>query len=253
MAMKPVAKKILIVIGVLYLVATGLMILNARLTELSKAEEEVVGDLEARLNEVARQHEAIVEEVDEKAAERVYRSELKARGSIIEFNYTLIFQMLNFAVLVGLLYALLWDPLLGFLDARSKEIADRQKATEEDRAKAAETLAEAMEQFEEARRERASVRENAAQEALKVREDILQKARDESEHLMRTTRQELEAQINAAREDLSKQIGGLACDVASRMLQRDFKEEDNRELIETFLKELEEVEVPEGSATQEQA
>ena len=242
MAMKPVAKKILLGLSAAYAVAVVLMLVAYARKGIGPEEKPKVDALQAALQQVSK-------DLSRGDIERIYAEELAPRGAIVGFNYTLLLQMLNFGLLVALVYAFLWDPLLAFLDKRGGEIAQNLDDAESARETAAAERAEATQDLEAARQERAAARANAAREAQNVRDEIVSKAREESERLIATTREELEAQIAAARAELLRQIGDMACDIAGRVVEREVSSDDHRALVDRFLAELDSSAVTPGPET----
>ena len=236
MAMKPVAKKVLIVIGVVYVIVVIMMIVASRMGRLTVKEKLAVSKLHQAL-------QAVDPGVKPDLAEDIYKERLAPRGAIIAFNYTLLLNLLNFGLLVALAYGLLWDPMLKFLDERSREVADNIRSAEKDRAGAAADREDAGRELEGARDERAESRSHARREAMEVRDEIVQKAREDARRLIERTELELEAAIESAKADLRAAIGDIACDIAARIIEREINPQDQEALVRQFLANLEKAEI----------
>lgn len=236
MAMKPVAKKALIVIGVLYFVTVVMMIVATRTAAPTAKDKAAIAKLHTALRTVSP-------DADPDLAEAIYEEKLKPRGEIIAFNYTMVLNILNFGVLFLLMYGFLWDPMLKFLDERSRDVAENIDSAEQDRAKAAAEHAEANQEMLRARDEHAQVRSRARHEALAAREEIVAKAREEAQRLIEHTQQELEVAIETAKAELRAHIGDLACEVAARILEREIKPHDQDALVQEFMANLEKTDI----------
>jgi hypothetical protein len=171
--MKPMAKKGLMVIVALYAVTVGLMIANFLERAEPKHPEEVMQRLQDDLNQIlAWAHEADPEHIRDpqqpitapEAAE--VRDDLLAKkGLIININYTLIMQCLNFAVLLLVLYAWLWDPMLRFLDKRRALVKERLDEAAASREEAAGLRDQRQQELGKLRQERGQIIEQAKRAA----------------------------------------------------------------------------------------
>jgi len=145
-----------------------------------------------------------------------------------------IFQVLNFLVLVVLLYAFAYRPILNMLDTRKKKIAQgledarvaaeaRANAEKEAREIIAKAQAEANQKIREATdRAEAAAREVQAQaeaDATKARESALAEAALERDRVL---------------ADLRGQIAGLAMAAAQRLIGEALDERRQHALIEEF-------------------
>ncbi|MDN5939807.1 MAG: F0F1 ATP synthase subunit B, partial [Salinisphaera sp.] len=90
---------------------------------------------------------------------------------------TLIVEIIIFLVTIWLLKRWLWGPLLGVMDARSKQIADGIAAGEKGQRKLLESERQAQEAIEEARQRATKVIDNANRRA----QEVVDAARSEAE------------------------------------------------------------------------
>ena len=209
---------------------------------LSESERRVISEVKLKLDALRKTDKDLIE-VDESGAERIYETELKRRGEIIAFNYTMVLNILNFGVLFFLMYGFLWDPMLKFLDERSRQVAENVDSAEQDRAQAATERDEANRERARARDEHAQVRSRARHEALSEREEIVAKAHEEAHRLIQHAQEELQVAIETAKAELRAQIGDLACEVAARILEREIRPQDQDALVEEFMANLEKAEI----------
>lgn len=249
LAMKPAAKKGLLVVGVLYALCVIMLIVVAQLGKTTDAERNSVAELQTALNQFVAQLNEKAEadpdalapavEIDQAGAREIWSNHLAPRAAIIAFNYTLPLQILNFLVLLLLLYGFLWDPLLKFLDERGKEVKENVEDAERRREEARKAEEEAAAERKKALEERTAAREAATREAQTIRDDVVKKAKEEAQRLVESTRRELEAAVDQAKVSLRAEVGSLACDVAAKMIRRELKPEDHEELVQEFVKDLE--------------
>ncbi|MFO7955941.1 MAG: F0F1 ATP synthase subunit B [Candidatus Brocadiia bacterium] len=243
--MKPTAKKGLMVIGLLYIITVGAMVYNF----VQRAEPEypaaVTERIHTRLNEIREEARLLDEEhirsseITEKEAAAVFQDLFVQKGTIININYTIIMQGLNFGILLLILYGWLWDPLLAFLDKRRQMVKDRLEEAD-DRRKEAEKLREQRRQeLADLRAQRSEIIEKARSTAEQQREQIIEQAEDEAERVSRQTRERLEEEFRRARQTLRDEVADLTTRVAGRLMKREMSSEDHREFIEEMVQKME--------------
>jgi F-type H+-transporting ATPase subunit b len=238
--MKPLARKGLLIIVVLYAVTIGLMIANFLERAKPAHPQEVTQRVQEHLNEIlAWAHEADPEHIREPQqpitapeAAKVRDDLLAKKGLIININYTLIMQCLNFAVLLLVLYAWLWDPMLRFLDKRRALVKERLDEAAASREKAASLRDERQQELNSLRQERGQIIEQARALGEQEREEIVERARREAERIMRQTEERLGEESRRARVALREEVAELATYIASRMLKREISRQDHDRLIE---------------------
>ena len=92
----------------------------------------------------------------------------------------ILFQMINFSVVVGALTFLLYKPVIKIFDERAKRIEEGQKAVEEAIKVRDEIEKEKKKNESNLKKERADVLNKAQEEAKKKAQDIISTARKES-------------------------------------------------------------------------
>jgi F-type H+-transporting ATPase subunit b len=149
----------------------------------------------------------------------------------------LITQLVSFIILLGLLVALLYRPILRTLDERSNRIKESLETAQRVRDESAQSQQEMQAQLETARAEGQQLITQAREVADRYREEELAKAREE----IRAERARAEANIqrerDAAIEELRREFAGLAVSAAERVVERSLDESTHREIIEKVLEE----------------
>ena len=165
--------------------------------------------------------------------------EFKPRGPIIGVDYTIVMQWLNFLVLLVVLYGLGWKPLLKLIDQRREQIRNDIKTAREGRESVEEDRAEVRKALAEAQRERRDLRDQSVREAEAERKEMIARARDEAAKLLESARQSIEGEADKARAGLRKYLAEISVSAAERIIDREIRAEDHKQLIDDFLKELE--------------
>jgi F-type H+-transporting ATPase subunit b len=147
------------------------------------------------------------------------------------------------AVTFGIIFFALWKVLIPRLNKTLEERTDKiegglQRA-EETQAEANETLARYREQLAEARHEAARLREEAREQGAQIIAEMREQAQAEARRLVDAAHAQIEADRQQALQSLRTEVGGLAVDLASRVVGESLTDEARqRRTVERFLDEL---------------
>ncbi len=242
--MKPVAKKGLMLIGILYTAAVAAMITNFAMGAKPKQPEAVVERIQARLSEVqAWAHEADPEhirgtEITEEEARHVFEALFPLKGTIINVNFTLIVQCLNFAILLMVLYGFAWDPLLQFLDRRRALIKQRLEESDLSRQAAAGLVQQRQDELNQLREERGEILDKAKRLGEREHQEVVERARREAERIMKQTEDRLHEQQRQARAELREEVAKIGVRIATQVLKREISRKDHDRVIEEVVQAL---------------
>ncbi len=154
---------------------------------------------------------------------------------------SLLVFLVNFAILLVILYFFAYKPILKMLDERSERIRESLEAAEQAKQQAAESEARTQEHLQEARREGQKLLEQARALAEKFREDEMAKAREEAEAFIARARQEIQQERDGAVEEVKRHFAVLAIQAAERVIGQSLDARAHRELIVQVLEEGQEV------------
>ena len=160
------------------------------------------------------------------------------KHSLIEINGSLIVQLISFLVLLAVLYRFVYKPLVATLDARSAAIKQQLAEAQAAREAAQRQLAEFEAKLQAAQAEAQTVRERALREAAELRERLTAEARQEATRLVESARAEIQQDVRRARAELRAEMGGLAVEIAERIIQRSLRGEDHERLVQDALARL---------------
>jgi F-type H+-transporting ATPase subunit b len=147
------------------------------------------------------------------------------------------------AVTFGIIFFALWKVLIPRLNQTLAERTDKiegglQRA-EEAQAEADATLARYREQLAEARHEAARLREEAREQGAQIIAEMREQAQAEGRRLVDAAHTQIEADRQQALQSLRTEVGGLAVDLASRVVGESLTDEARqRRIVERFLDEL---------------
>lgn len=162
--------------------------------------------------------------------------------------FTLIAQIINFIVLIFLLRVFLYKRIVKAMDEREKRIASRLEEAELKR-KEAENEAESYRQKErELLEKRDDLLVQARVEVEAKKEELASKARMEVEESRNAWYKEVERQKNDFLAELRRRAGGRIYAAARRVLQDLANDDLERQIINTFIKRLQNMEKDEKEA-----
>ena len=154
---------------------------------------------------------------------------------MIKINATFILTVLNFILLVGILSLILWKPMLKFLDERAKKIGDSLKLAEENEKRSEEIKIEHDEIVNKARIKAAEIVDKAMTDASNESRELIAQAREHAHLTVDSAKQEIKMEAERIKQDLRKEISDLTVSLASKVLEREIKDKDHRELIKKGL------------------
>ena len=156
----------------------------------------------------------------------------------MNFNFTLIGQLLAFILFVWFCMRFVWPPLLEVLEEREKEIADGLIAASEGKRALEEANAQRETIMEEAKKEASDLVSQAGQRANQMVEDAKTQAQEEAERIKTSAKADLEQATKKAREEIRSEVSALVVAGAEKVLGSEIDREKNAEIIEEISKEF---------------
>jgi F-type H+-transporting ATPase subunit b len=150
---------------------------------------------------------------------------------------TLVAQIVNFALLFGLLYLVAYKPIMRMLDERSRRIKESMEQTELIKEQAARAEEEVKKQLEAAGKEGQEVIARAVRTGEEVRQKAQQEARQDAGSLIARARTEIQRERDDAIDELRREFADLTILAAGKVIDRSLDKEAHRQLIEKVLKE----------------
>jgi F-type H+-transporting ATPase subunit b len=161
-------------------------------------------------------------------------------GKIIEFNWTLVINLVGFAVLLILLRWILFKPALRYIDKRRELIASRMTAAKSSEEKAAELVGQRQAELVVAKKESAQILEEARQRAEKSLAEAKQRAKEEADRILADARAQMEQERDRIVATLKAQYAEMVVLGTERVLSREVRIEDHRRLLDQLLAEIDE-------------
>jgi F-type H+-transporting ATPase subunit b len=151
----------------------------------------------------------------------------------------LIVGLVTFGIIFFALWKVLMPRLNQTLAERTDKIEGGLQRAEEAQTEANATLARYREQLAEARHEAARLREEAREQGAQIIAEMREQAQVEARRLVDAAHAQIEADRQQALQSLKTEVGGLAVDLASRVVGESLTDEARqRRVVERFLDEL---------------
>jgi F-type H+-transporting ATPase subunit b len=151
----------------------------------------------------------------------------------------LIVGLVTFGIIFFALWKVLMPRLNQTLAERTDKIEGGLQRAEEAQTEANATLARYQEQLAEARHEAARLREQAREQGAQIIAEMREQAQAEGRRLVEAAHAQIEADRQQALQSLKAEVGGLAVDLASRVVGESLTDEARqRRVVERFLDEL---------------
>ena len=163
---------------------------------------------------------------------------MKVQDLVTLVPWTIVAQLCNLFIQLLLIKRFLFKPIGEILEKR------RQKADEQIReAEAAKAQAQAMkESYEkdmaEARQKAGEILATAQKNAADQSERMLQEAAGEAAAIRARAQSEVAQERRKAVNEAKNEIGGIAMEIAGKVIEREISEEDHRKLIEEFIENV---------------
>ncbi len=156
----------------------------------------------------------------------------------MNLNFTLVIELLSFAILVFILTKILYNPLLNFLEKRKSLIQgsiDEAKRLKEQTEK---NLQEAQRILKESKNEALGIKERAHIETEELRINNIEQSKNETAQIMDEARQAIQKELDSARSKIKKEVGDISIQVAEKLLAREIKLSDHKRLVDEAIDEL---------------
>jgi len=150
---------------------------------------------------------------------------------------TLLAQIINFVILLVLMYLVAYRPIMRMFDERSRKIKESMEQTEFINEKAAQAEEEAEKRIEAASKEGQELVSQAARTGEGVRQQAQQEAKQDAESLVTRARTEIQRERDEAIDELRKEFADLTIMAAEKVIDRSLDKKAHRQLIDKVLKE----------------
>ncbi len=150
----------------------------------------------------------------------------------------ILWTIITFVVVLVVLKAKVWGPLLAALDERERSIRDALESADRARAEALAQQADHEKRLVEAESQARQIVSDARAAAEKVGQQVMAAAKEEAERTAQRGRESIQAEKRAALVELRREVADMAIGAAGAILNAELDAERNRKLADDFIADL---------------
>ncbi|OGO03860.1 MAG: ATP synthase F0 subunit B [Chloroflexi bacterium RBG_13_54_9] len=147
----------------------------------------------------------------------------------------LIGQVINFVILLGILYVVAYKPITRMLDERANRVRESMERAEFVKQQAERTEQDFQGRIEEARRQGQAVLGEAVQVGERLKEEARQEARREAEAIIARARTAIQMERDEAIAALRREVADLVVLAAEKVISTSIDKETHQRLIDEVL------------------
>ena len=163
---------------------------------------------------------------------------VKASNPILPATNELIWGIISFGVLMGVMLKFVFPPVQRMMQARTDRIRQSLDDAERQRTEAQTILDQYRAQLADAKSEANRVIEEARQEADHLRRELMHRAEVEVNELKQRTQEEIQAAKERTLADLRAEVSGLAIELAEKVVERNLDRATNLALIDSYINQV---------------
>ncbi|MEQ8288899.1 MAG: F0F1 ATP synthase subunit B [Gammaproteobacteria bacterium] len=156
----------------------------------------------------------------------------------MNFNATLLGQLVTFAIFVWFTMKFVWPLLLNQMKEREARIADGLAAAEEGQKALAEAQQKSIDEVNKGKEKAAGIISQAQKRGDDIVEEAKETAKKESSRIKEQALSEIEQEKEKARQELKNQVATLAIAGAEQILMREIDQNAHNEVLAKISQQL---------------
>ncbi len=149
--------------------------------------------------------------------------------------HDLIWAIINFILLLAILYKFLYNPLLKTMESRENEIRNNINQAEEMRVKAEASQKEMQEALAGARKEAQDIVNNAAKVGEDTKNSIIAEANKSAQSLIDRAHEEIQREKEQALAEIRNEVAELAVLAAGQIIGKTITADEQKKLIDQYI------------------
>ena len=151
--------------------------------------------------------------------------------------YVIGWSLVNFLILVALMYKFAYGPIYGMLEQRSVAIEGSLKHAEEVKNEVEIMRKETQANLAESRKEAQEIVARATKAAEDAKNELIAAAKEEAGNLKTKAAADIKAATEAAKAELKETTVALSILAAEKVLGRAITEDDHKQMVKQFVNE----------------
>jgi F-type H+-transporting ATPase subunit b len=156
----------------------------------------------------------------------------------MNFNATLIGQMITFVIFVWFCMKYIWPPLMTALEERNARIDEGLAAAQQGKKDLDDAQIKVSESLKEAKQQAQEIINQAQKRANELVDEAKDIARDEAEKIKTSATADIDQQFNSAREQLRKEVSGIALAGAEQILKREIDAKTHSKILKELVAQI---------------
>lgn len=144
----------------------------------------------------------------------------------------------NLLILTWIIKKFLWDRVQAVLAERRGQVDTLYRDAEESRSEAEKSMLLYRNKLDQAGEEADAIIRQATERADRLSDEIVADAEKKAADAIRKADADIELEKKKAMNELKDEISGISVQIAQSVVQREIKEEDHKELIDSFIDNL---------------
>ncbi|MFB9777692.1 F0F1 ATP synthase subunit B [Brevibacterium otitidis] len=159
---------------------------------------------------------------------------------LLPATYDIVWSAVTFLIILVVFWKFVLPAFNRVLDERAEKIQGGIEKAERVQAEADAALAEYQKQLADGRAVAARLRSEAQEDGAQIIAEMKQKANEEAERIISQAKAQIEAEKQAAMVELRGDVGGLATDLASRIVGESLTDDArSANVVDRFIADLE--------------
>jgi len=160
------------------------------------------------------------------------------KSGLVQFDWTMVFQIVNTLILFFFLKKLLFKPVTEFMEKREQEIAGEYDEAAKLQQEAEQLKSDYIGKLEKSDEEGKQIVRDAAAKAERRASEIVKSAEKDVSDLKVKAQLDIEREQVKAINHLKDDIASMALFAASKIIEKDVKEADHRDMISKVIDEV---------------
>ena len=148
---------------------------------------------------------------------------------------TYVWSLVIFLTVLFVLKKYAWNPLLDFLEEREKDIAESLEMAESAKTNREKIKDESEKILNEAKKEGKTIVSDSKLRAEESANKILDDAKAKSNEFLDDAKSKIEIEKKRAIKEIKEEVVDLSLELATKVLQRNVKDDDNNKFIKSSL------------------
>ncbi|WP_239733901.1 F0F1 ATP synthase subunit B [Mammaliicoccus sp. M-M49] len=161
---------------------------------------------------------------------------LGAAGGGVEWG-TVLFTLITFIILLALLKKFAWGPLKSIMDERENAINKDIDDAHEAKVNAKKLEEENRNLLRKTQEEVQTILDDAKHQTKVQQEQIINDANVKANGLVQSAQAEIQQEKQRAIADINNRVSELSVLIASKVINKEISEQDQKDLVEKYIKE----------------